>query len=336
MPDRDYYEVLGVARDASADAIKKAYRTQARKYHPDVNPGDKKAESRFKEVQQAYDILSDPEKRALYNNYGNAAFEGATAGPRAGAHEWTARQAGPGSGYDQSFDFNDFFGAGGAAGPGAGAGEGDQGGGGIFEELLGRMRGGGGRGRQQRPTGPRPGRNVEAHLTIPFITAIRGGETQFEIEREDGKRESLAVKVPSGIESGAKLRLRGQGEPGEQGGPRGDLTIHVEVEPHPYFTRDGRNLSVEVPISVSEATLGAKIEVPTLDGTKTLPVPAGTSSGQKLRLRGQGVPEAGGKPAGDLFLIPKIVVPKKLDETSQRLLQEFAERNPQHPREGIW
>jgi curved DNA-binding protein len=331
MADRDYYDVLGVARDASADAIKKAYRAQARKYHPDVNPGDKKAEASFKEAQQAYDILSDPEKRVLYDNYGKAAFEGVSAGPRSGASEWTARQAGPGGGYDQSFDFSDFFGPG-AAGA-AGAAEGDVGGGGIFEELLGRMRGGRGR---QRPTGPRPGRNVEANLTIPFLTAIRGGETKFDIEREDGKRETLAVKIPPGTESGAKLRLRGQGEPGEHGGPRGDLTLHVNVEPHPYFTRDGRNLSVEVPITVPEATLGAKIEVPTLDGRKALPIPAGTSSGQKLRLRGQGVPASGNKPAGDLFLIPRIVVPKKVDEDSQRLITEFGERNPLNPREGIW
>src|SRR3954447_15539140 len=116
MPERDYYETLGVARDATPEAIKKAYRGLARKYHPDVNPGDKKAEARFKEVQQAYDILSDPEKRALYNNYGHAAFEGAAAGRRAGAQEWTARQAGPGAGFEQPFDFNDFFGPGGAAG----------------------------------------------------------------------------------------------------------------------------------------------------------------------------------------------------------------------------
>lgn len=329
MPDRDYYDVLGVARDASADAIKKAYRAQARKYHPDVNPGDKKAEASFKEVQQAYDILSDPEKRALYNNFGNAAFEGVSAGPRSGASEWSARQAGPGGGYDQTFDFNDFFGSGGAAG----AAEGDAAGGGIFEELLGRMRGGRGR---QRPSGPRPGRNVEASLTIPFLTAIRGGETKIDLEREHGKRETLVVKIPSGIESGAKLRLRGQGEPGEHNGPRGDLTIQVTVEPHPYFTRDGRNLSVDLPISVSEAILGAKIEVPTLDGRKSLPIPPGTSSGQKLRLRGQGVPASGSKPAGDLFLVPKIVVPKKVDEASQRLISEFAERNPLNPREGIW
>jgi DnaJ-class molecular chaperone len=328
MADRDYYEVLGVARDASADAIKKAYRAQARKYHPDVNPGDKKAEAKFKETQQAYDILSDPEKRALYNNYGHAAFEGVSAGPRSGASEWTARQAGPGAGFDQTFDFNDFFGPGAAAG----TAEGEASGGGIFEELLGRMRGG----RTRQRGGPQPGRNVEAQLTIPFLTAIRGGETKIDVERGGGRRESLVVKIPPGIESGAKLRLRGQGEAGEQGGPRGDLTILVTVEDHPYFHRDGRNLSVDVPITVSEAILGAKIDVPTLDGMKSLPIPPGTSSGQKLRLRGQGVPASGNKPAGDLFLVPKIVVPKKPDETSQRLATEFAERNPLQPREGLW
>src|SRR3954452_15896808 len=145
MPDRDYYEVLGVARDASADEIKKAYRTLARKHHPDVNPGDKKAEARFKEAQQAYDILSDPEKRSLYDRFGNAAFEGmAAAGPRSGASEWTARQAGPGGG-ETTFDFSEFFGPGGPGGATVGA---EEGGGGIFEELLGRMRGGRGR---QRP-----------------------------------------------------------------------------------------------------------------------------------------------------------------------------------------
>jgi DnaJ-class molecular chaperone len=144
------------------------------------------------------------------------------------------------------------------------------------------------------------------------------------------------VKIPPGIESGAKLRLRGQGEAGEKGGPRGDLTILVTVEPHPYFTREGRNLIVEVPITVSEAILGARIDVPTLDGKKALTIPPGTSSGQKLRLRGQGVPASGGKPEGDLLLVIKIVVPKNVDETSRKLISEFAERNPQNPREGTW
>lgn len=332
MPDRDYYEVLGVARDASPEAIKKAYRALARKHHPDVNPGDKKAELKFKETQQAYDILSDSEKRSLYDRFGNSAFEGmAAAGPRTGASEWTARQAGPGF---ENFDFSEFFGPGAGAGHGpAGTAEGEPVGGGIFEELLGRMRGGKGR---QRSAGPRPGRNVEANLTIPFLTAIRGGETKIDIEREANRRETLVVKIPPGIESGAKLRLRGQGEPGEKGAPRGDLTILVEVEPHHYFIRDGRNLTVEVPITVSEAILGAKVDVPTLDGTKSLTVPPGSSSGQKLRLRGQGVPASGGKPEGDLFLVLKIVVPKAVDDTSRQLITEFAERNPLTPRAGIW
>src|SRR5262249_54177255 len=171
MAEPDYYELLGVARDAAPDAIKKAYRTQARKYHPDVNPGDKKAEAKFKEVQQAYDILSDAEKRSLYDRYGTAAFEGmAAAGPRSGAAEWTFRQ-GPGGPEFEGFDFSDFFGPGagahGASGATAGAGpEAAAGGAGIFEELLGRMRGGKGR-RAGASVGPRPGRNLEATLSVP-------------------------------------------------------------------------------------------------------------------------------------------------------------------------
>jgi curved DNA-binding protein len=331
MSDRDYYEVLGVSRDATPDAIKKAYRTLARKLHPDVNPGDKKAEAKFKEAQQAYDILSDPEKRSLYDRYGKAAFEGmAAAGPRSGASEWTAHQAGPGF---ENFDFSQFFGHGAGAGA-AEQGEDIGGGAGIFEELLGRMRGG--RAGRRGAAGPHPGRTVEARLTIPFLTAIRGGETTIEVEREGHRREMLVVKIPPGIESGAKLRLRGQGEPSALGGPRGDLTIAVTVEPHPYFTREGRDLSVEVPITVAEAVLGAKVEVPTLGGMKSLTIPPGSSSGQKLRLRGQGVPASGGKPEGDLFLVLKVVVPRTSDETSRRLITEFAERNPMRPRDGLW
>ena len=328
MADRDYYEVLGIARDASPDAIKKAYRAQARQHHPDVNPGDKKAESHFKEAQQAYDVLSDPEKRSLYDRYGTAAFEGfAAAGPRAGASEWTSRQAGPGF---ENVDFSQFFNSGGGPGVEEGAG----GGASIFEDLIGRMRGG--RGGRRGAAGPQPGPSVEAKLTIPFLTAIRGGETTIEVERENHRRESLVVKVPPGIESGAKLRLRGQGEAGEHNGPRGDLTIQVAVESHPYFSREGRNLSVEVPITVGEALLGAKLDVPTLNGQKALTVPPNSSSGQKLRLRGQGVPASGSKPEGDLFIVLKITVPKTIDETSRRLISEFAERNPANPRHGLW
>jgi len=327
MAEADYYDTLGVPRDATPEAIKKAYRTLARKHHPDVNPGDKKAELKFKEVQQAYDILSDAEKRALYDRYGRAGVEGMAAGPRAGAQEWANRQGAPGAGFE-SFDFSEFFGPG-AQGPGVAADP--AGGAGIFEDLIGRMRGG----RGGRKPGPRPGHNLDATLSIPFLTAVRGGETTIQVDRE-GRRESLVVKVPPGIEPGAKLRLRGQGEPGEKGGTAGDLTIQVSVEPHPYFTREGRHLTVEVPISPDEAILGAKIDVPTLNGPKSLPVPPGTSSGQKLRLRGQGLPAAADKPEGDLFVALKIVVPKTIDDESGRLIREFAARNPLRPRDNLW
>ena len=269
MPDSDYYEVLGVARDATPEAIKKAYRGKARKHHPDVNPGDKTAEKKFKEIQQAYDILSDPEKRAMYDRYGTAAFEGmAAAGPRTSASEWTARFGEPGN---ETIDFSEFFGQFGQPGRAGGAGvHGEEGGAGIFEDLLGRMR-------SSRGSKPRGGRSLEAQLHIPFLTAVRGGETSINVQRGEGKAENLVVKIPAGVDTGAKLRLKGQGEPGAKGAPPGDLTIIIIVEPHAYFKREDRNLVVEVPISVSEAILGAKIEVPSLDGMKSLTVPPGSS-----------------------------------------------------------
>ncbi|MFO0952219.1 MAG: DnaJ C-terminal domain-containing protein [Isosphaeraceae bacterium] len=335
MGDRDLYEVLGVPRNATPEAIKKSYRSLARKYHPDVNPGDKKAEAKFKEVQEAYDILSDAEKRSLYDLHGRAAFEGmAAAGPRSAAAEWARRQAqgGPGGGFE-AYDFSEFFTHGPGGQPHGGVADDEVGGAGIFEELLGRMRGK--NARKGPATGPRHGRNLEANLRIPFLTAVKGGETTIEIER-DQHRESLAVKIPAGTDTGAKLRLRGQGEHGERGAERGDLIVHVTVEPHPFFTRDGRDLTVEVPVTLGEAALGAKVDVPSLDGLKSLTIPPGTSSGAKLRLRGQGLPASGDRPAGDLFLVLKVVLPRSLDEESRRLVREFSERNPLRPREGLW
>lgn len=330
MPDRDYYEVLGVAKAATPEQIKKAYRGLARKHHPDVNPGDKKAEALFKEVQKAYDVLSDPEKRSLYDQVGPAGFEGASAGPRSGAAEWAARAGGGGGmGGFENIDLSAFFGQG-----GGGHGHEDEAGhtGSIFEELIGRVRGDRGARRRNQARQPRA---TEATLTIPFLTAVRGGETSIEVDRE-GQRESLVVKIPPGVDTGSKLRLRGQGESAGPGGARGDLVITLSVLPHPYFTRDGRNLVVDAPISVPEAVLGARIEVPTLDGLRTLPIPAGTSTGQKLRLRGQGVPAAKDLPAGDLFVVARVAVPKGVDEESRRLIEQFAERNPQSPRAGLW
>jgi DnaJ-class molecular chaperone len=328
MPERDYYEVLGVARDATPEAIKKAYRSLARKYHPDVNPGDKTAEAKFKEVQQAYDILSEPEKRSRYDRFGDAAFEGmAAAGPRTGAQDFTFRFGEPGF---ENIDFSQFFGAMGRGGRGA-VDEQEEGaaGGGLFEDLLGRMRTG-------RPERPRAGRGMEAHLTIPFLTAVRGGETSIEVQRGEGQTETLVVRIPPGVETGSKLRLKGRGEPGPKGAPAGDLTIRLTVQSHPYFRREGRDLIVDVPITVGEAILGAKIDVPTTDGLKSLTIPAGSSSGQKLRLRGQGIPASGGLTAGDLFVVLKIVVPKKVDDESRRPIEEFSRRNPYNPRAGLW
>jgi curved DNA-binding protein len=294
----------------------------ARKHHPDVNPGDKAAEAKFKEVQQAYDILADQEKRAAYDRYGHAAFEGmAAAGPRAGATEWASRYGQEGF---EPIDLSDLLGT--FGGPHSGE---QAGGTSIFEDLMGRVRG-------SRSGHQRAGRTMEASLTIPFLTAVRGGETTIEVQRGAGKPESLVVKIPPGIDTGAKLRLKGRGEPGAKGTPAGDLTITVEVEPHPYFKREGRDLQIEVPITVSESILGAKIEVPALDGMKALTIPAGSSSGLKLRLKGHGIPATAGKPDGDLFVVLKLVVPRTIDPASRRLIQEFSDRNPYNPRTGLW
>jgi DnaJ-class molecular chaperone len=257
----------------------------------------------------------------MYDRYGAAGFEGmGAAGPRASASEWSARF---GDGGQQNVDFSEFFG-------GFGGAEAGEGGAGLFEDLIGRMRGG------RSAARPRQGQNVEAHLSIPFLTAVRGGQTSITVQRGDGKVESLTVKIPPGVDDGSKLRLKGQGEPGPKGVPAGDMTIILSVEPHPYFKRDGRDLLVDVPLTIAESVLGERVDVPTLDGMKPVPIPAGTSSGQKLRLKGQGVPGSGGKPGGDLFVVVKIVAPRNIDEESKRLIRQFAELNKQSPRDGLW
>jgi DnaJ-class molecular chaperone len=177
---------------------------------------------------------------------------------------------------------------------------------------------------------------MEPHLTIPFLTAVLGGETTVEVQRGEGRTETLVVKIPPGVETGSKLRLKGRGEPGPKGAAPGDLTIRITVQGHPYFRREGRDLVVDVPVTVGEAVLGARIDVPAPDGQKSLTIPAGTSGGQKLRLRGQGVPAHGGQPAGDLFVVLRIVVPKMIDAESRRLIEEFSRRSPYHPRAGLW
>jgi DnaJ-class molecular chaperone len=292
---RDPYEILGVSRTATADEIKKAYRKLAHRYHPDRNPGDKEAEEKFKEVQNAYDILSDPAKRANYDRFGSpdgakgsgfGGFSGFGGNMTAEDVQDLLRQMGinlGGSGSGFGFDFG-FPGA--TRGPG---------------------------GRRTRFVEPE---DVERAITIPFLTAARGGKIDVSVDDH-----VIAVNVPPGAKDGQVLRLKGILADG------GSLKLRLHVEPHPWFRREGDDLLVEVPISVSEAVLGGKVEAPLLDGsTVTVNVPPGTSSGTKLRLKRQGI--AG----GDLYVVVKIVVPKEIDSRSRELMEEFARLNPQNPR----
>ena len=313
MP-RDYYETLGVKRDATDEEIKKAYRKLARQYHPDRNPGDKQAETKFKEIQDAYDVLSDKPKRAQYDQFGFAGpgggFAGAGAGQGPGSYTFHFGGGGP-EGFDtQGMDpqqaaeiFSQLFG-----GRGGGAGGLDMG------DLFGR-RGRGTRGRRQAP----PAQDVEAEVTIPFLTAAQGGSVDLTV----GGHE-LSVKIPAGVESGQTLRLAGQAPGG------GNLLLKLRVEEHPYFRREGKDLILEVPLSLPEAVLGARVDVPTLDGTRlTVKVPPGTSSGSRLRLRGKGIK------GGDQYIEIKVAVPAPKDERSRELIEEFAKLNPQNPRADL-
>ncbi len=295
MP-RDYYEVLGVGKDASDADIKKAYRKLARQYHPDRNPGDKQAEGRFKEVQEAYDTLSDKNKRTQYDRFGFA-------GPGAAGGQGPFR---PGAGGGQGFEFQGIDPEDLASILGAFGGAGGMG------DMFGRR--GRGRGRAAHPP-----EATEAEVSLPFVTAALGGTVSLSV---DGRQ--IDLKVPAGVEEGKKLRLAGQGPGG------GDLLVRIKIESHPYFRREGNNVILDVPVSVAEAVLGAKVDVPTLDGTHlTVKVPPGTSSGSRLRLRGKGI--AG----GDQFIEIKIVAPRAADERSRELIEEFARLNPQSPRANL-
>ena len=344
---KDYYETLGVARDAAADAIKKAYRSLARKFHPDVQTGDKaekkKAEDRFKEIQQAYDVLGDAEKRAAYDRMGHAAYT-ATGGkgqPHFDPSAWSGG-GGPGMGGGPggfSINLEDLFaqaaqqGRGGS--PNAGFDPESAGGGGLFDEIFSRVRGS--KSGRKSSKSSKSVADIEQNLRIPFLTAVQGGAFTFDVDRGLGRPEPITFNFPPGAKTGDRLRLRKKGSMGADG-ERGDLVLNLDIEPHPHFTRiaDTRDLAVEVPITLSEAVLGAKVDVPTLSGLKSLTIPAGTSSGQRLRIKGQGIPPHKDKLGGDLFVIVKVAVPKSVDDASKELIREFAQRNPLEPRKGLW
>jgi DnaJ-class molecular chaperone len=304
----DYYQTLGVDRGASQTDIEKAYRDLARKYHPDLNPDDKSAKHNFQQVQRAFEVLKDPEKREMYDRYGSSFDSMGPGGP--GGNPYGGD--GPGG---AEFDFSDFFGDRfGQAGGGGGADG--------FEEILKQMgvgaSGSGGRRRQRNQRGG----DIEHELRVPFAISVLGGEAQISVQRATGKVETLQVKIPAGIEHGKKIRLRGQGEPPAGKGQAGDILITVLVSPHPLFRRSGNNLELRVPVTMAEAALGAKVEIPSPQGTITLSVPPGTSSGSKLRVRGHGVQAAKGSP-GDLLAEIQIISPKDVADDAADALRKM-------------
>lgn len=302
---QDFYASLGVSKSASEGEIKSAYRKLARQYHPDRNPGDKAAAEKFKDIQQAYDVLGDKTKREKYDQFGPNFEHMGSGHPGGGGFPGGGWSTGGAGGY-QNVDPSMFQS--------------------IFEQMMG---GGGGfadfsttgnasNSRRTRGRGKKPPQDVEQAITVDFMTAAKGGSVDL------GR---LKVDVPAGFPDGKKLRVRGQGENG------GDLYVVVHVKSHAYFKRDGQNIILDVPLTVSEAGLGCKVDVPTLEGTVTITVPAGTSSGQRLRIRGMGLPGAAGK--GDQFCEIKIMMPKQPGVKAKQLLEELARVEPLEPRASL-
>lgn len=320
---KDYYATLGVPRTASAEEVRKAYRNLARKHHPDLNPEDKTAKAKFQEVQAAFDVLNDPKKRELYDRYGDG-YEAFGGGPAGGKRPWPGGGAGPGrqgpgdpGGVE--FDLGDLFGN---------AGEGGGGFADLFKKFRSPGQGAGGR------RGPSRGEDIVDEVTVSFNTSIVGGEVALTLGRADGTSETLHAKIPAGIEPGKKIRLAGKGNPSPAGGPEGDLLLTIRVAPHPHFERDGRQLRLRVPVTLDEALLGAKIEVPTPHGEVTLTVPAGSSSGRRLRVRGHGVRPPRGEP-GDLLVELQVTIPPDLSQEEREQIAEIVRKHNQSPRSGL-
>ncbi len=321
MDYKDYYSTLGIGKGASKDEIQRAYRKLARKFHPDINKGSE-AESRFKEINEAYEVLKDPEKRSKYDRFGSA-------------WKQAQRTGAPPPGFEDIFSQFGF----GPAGPGFGGqgtridfDVGDEGFSSFFEMLFGS---GGPRGSGPRPSGPvRPGkgRDHEAKITLPLEEAGRGGKREITLtDPSTGRRKTLRVTIPRGIRPGQKIRLAGQGESPAGAGRAGDLYLTVDLLPHPNLRLKGSNLHTYLPITPWEAALGGQAKVRTLDGEVTVKIPAGSSSGRRIRLRGRGFPTANGD-RGDLLAEIRIVLPETLSERDRELYEELAKVSDFDPR----
>lgn len=305
----DPYEALGVARDATAAQVRSAYLKLAKKLHPDHNPGDKKAEERFKAINTANDLLSDPEKRARFDR-----GEIDASGQERVEPQFRRGRGQPGRGPDAAaFQdiFSDLF-------------RGGMPGGGMPGGMPGGMNGANAEAARMR------GQDQRYRLDVGFAEAAQGAQRRLTLP--DGR--SLDVTIPVGLEDGQTLRLRGQGGAGWNGAPAGDALIEVSVQPHPYFSREGNDIHLELPVTVAEAVLGAKVAVPTLSGSVSLSVPRHSDAGRQLRLRGRGIPAHAGRPAGDLYVTLKVVIGTP-DEALEEALRVYAEHNPADPRRGM-
>ena len=306
---RDYYTVLGVSRSATEKDIKTAYRKLARKHHPDVNPGDKKSEAQFKEIGEAYSVLSDPEKRKKYDRWGHdwekieqAQAAGANVRGRPGSTSYTWNSAGGGAPGSYNFESEDL--------------------GGLFEQLFGRAAGG----RTRVRSAPRKGKDLEQPVEIMLEEAFNGTQRTFSIQdSQSGEIRTVEVKIPAGATEGLRVRIAGKGEPGLGGAAAGDLYLIVSVKPHPLFERDGDDLRVKVPTPLYTALLGGEVMVPTPKGSQlALKVPPETPNGQRIRLAGQGMPHLNGSGRGDLFAEVTVQLPKNLTSREKDLFAELA------------
>jgi DnaJ-class molecular chaperone len=325
---RDPYEVLGLAKSASAGEVKKAFRRLAKKHHPDQNKSDPKAQAKFAEVNTAYEILGDEKKRAEFDR-GEIDAEGKPRHPGFDGFPGGFRRSGAGPGQSEHFEFH--FGGGNPFGRAGRANTTNIDPSDFLSDLFGGFGAGGVGGRSQaRSSAPPRGSDIAATVEVPLVHAVKGGKVVVSLP--SGKR--LEVAVPAGIEEGKQIRLKGQGEPSILGGQAGDAIVTVHIGKHPQLRVDGRDLRLELPITLYEAVLGGKVDAPTLDGHVELTVPRHSNGGRTLRLRGKGLPASGGKPAGDLLVSLRIVLPDGADAELEAVAQRLRAEKPYDPRKA--